>query len=118
MVWAKVAFAGGLFLLFAAFAFGTEDQRSTSQMEQSYDCGNSISASWLEPGTPDQTLNPGPGATADERRAADACRAVIHRSRVMILTTMGVGGLLALVGLTAIRERRDPKPGQLTPVRP
>lgn len=116
MVWAKVALAGGLLLLFVAFAFGTEHQVSTAAMDQSYDCGSSIPPSWLVSGTPDQTLAPGPGATAEERRDAAACSPAIHQSRVMVLTTMGVGGLVALFGWTAICERQESKPRQLPAV--
>lgn len=115
MVWARVALAVGLLLVCAAFAFGTEVHRSTSVMGQSLDCGASISPSWLVPGTPDQT-SLGAGATAEERRLADACRPVIQQSRVVILAIMGVGGLLALVGGTVIRERRELEPRQATPV--
>jgi hypothetical protein len=108
MIWARVALAGGLCLLALAFAFGTEDQRSASVLGQNYDCGATISASWLVPGTPDQTLNPGPGATAEQRRASSACSPVIHQARVMILTTMAVACLLALIGWTALREQAEP----------
>lgn len=117
MVWAKVALAGGLLLLFSGFVVGTEIERSASVMSQSYDCGAPIAASWLVSGTPNHTLNPGEGATAVELRAAAACSSVIHQSRVMILSTMGVGGLLAIFGWTVIGVRRESKPRQLTPAR-
>lgn len=115
MVWAKVALASGLLLLFAGFALGTAPA-STSVVDQSTDCGAAISPSWLVSGTPDPRLNPGPGATAEERRKAAACRSVVFRSRVMILTAMGGGGLLALLGGTALRERRESKPLRLAAV--
>lgn len=102
MIWAKVALAGGLMILCAAFAAGTEQQRSVSVMGQHLECGPSISASWLVSGTPD--------------RAPAACSPVIHRSRVLILTAMGAGGLVALIGWTAIRERQQPARRRLTPV--
>ena len=35
-----------------------------------------------------------------------ACSAVTRRARVLFVTTMGVGGLLAVVGWTALSERR------------
>lgn len=115
MVFAKVALASGLLLLFAAFALGV-DQRSTSVIDQSNDCGAAISPSWLVPGTPDRILNPGSGASAAERRTAAECRPVVNQSRVMILTTMGMGGLLAVIGWTALRERRESTPRQLTTI--
>lgn len=115
MVFAKVALASGLLLLFAAFALGV-DQRSTSIIDQSNDCGAAISPSWLVPGTPDRILNPGSGASAEERRTAAECRPVVNQARVLIMTTMGVGGLLAVIGWTVLRERRESTPRQLTSV--
>ena len=114
MVWAKVALASGLLLLFAAFGLGTQP-RSVSVGNQTYYCGASIAASWLVPGTPDPTLDPGSAATADERRAAAACGRVIDQSRVAIFSTMGLGSLLALIGWTAIGERRERHPRQVMP---
>ena len=64
MVGAKVALAGGLLLLLAAFGLGTQP-RSASVRHVPYDCGATIAASWLAPGSPD--LTPGPAAPADER---------------------------------------------------
>jgi hypothetical protein len=116
MIWAKAALAGGLLVLLAAFAIGTENQLSTSVMGQQQDCGPSISASWLVSGTPDQA-QPGPAATDDEQRAAAACEPVIHESRVLLMTIIGVGGLLALIGWTALFTRREPVPGTVTPAR-
>jgi hypothetical protein len=114
MVWARVLLAGGLILLFAAFGLGTQP-RSVSVDNQTYDCGAAIATSWLVPGTPDHTLSPGPAATADQRRTAAACNRVIHQSRVAIMTAMGMGGLLALIGWAAIRERRTSEPRHLIP---
>ena len=114
MVWAKVALAGGLLLLVAAFGLGTQP-RSASVGHQTYYCDAAIAASWLVPGTPDQTLNPGSAATADERRGAAACGPVVHESRVATLSAMGLGGLLALIGWTAIGERRERQPRQVMP---
>ena len=116
MVWAKAALAGGLLVLLAAFAIGTENGLSTSVMGQTYDCGPTISAAWLVSGTPDQT-RPGSAATDDEQRAAAACRPVIHESRVLILTMVGAGGLLALVGWTALSTRGEAVPGTVTHAR-
>ena len=103
-------------MLVAAFGIGTENELSTSIAGQTYDCGPSITASWLVSGTPDQAQL-GLAATDEEQRAAGACGPVIHESRVLILTTMGVGGLLALVGWTAISTRREAVPGTVTPAR-
>ena len=106
MKWAKAALAGGLLVLVATFATGTENGLSATAMGQTRDCGPAISASWLVPGTPDQA-HPGAAATHEERRAATACRPVIHESRVLTLTIMGVGGLLALVGWSSISTRGE-----------
>ena len=106
---------GGLLVVLAAFAVGTENQRSTMVMGHIEGCGPSISASWLVSGTPDRTLNPGSAATPDERRTAAACSPVIRESRALLVATMGLGGLLALVGWTAMRERPEAKPRQVAP---
>jgi hypothetical protein len=112
MRWAKAALAGGLLVLLAGFAIGTENQLSTSVGGQTQDCGPSISASWLVSGTPDRATQAGSAATDDEQRAAAACRPVVHDSRVRIVTIMGMGGLLALVGWTAIRPPEPAAPRQ------
>ncbi|WP_310526791.1 hypothetical protein [Nocardioides sp.] len=116
MIWAKAALAGGLLVLLAAFATGTENQLSASVMGQAQDCGPSISASWLVSGTPDQA-QPGSAATDDERRTAASCGPAIHESRVLIVTIMGMGCLLALIGWTAIGTRRETVPHTVTPAR-
>lgn len=117
MTWAKAALAGGLLVLLAAFAIGTENQLSASVMGQTQDCGPSISAPWLVSGTPDHT-QPGPAATNDERRAAAACSPVVQESRVLILTLMGLGCLLALVGWSAVCMRGQAVPRTATPAHP
>lgn len=104
MVWARVALVSGLLLLAVAFAFGTEKQHSTSGTDN---CGTAISASLLVTGTPDQILTPGLGATTDQRQTAAACAPVIQEARVIVLTTMGAAGLLALAGLAGILEQRE-----------
>lgn len=116
MIWAKAALAGGLLVLLATFAIGTENQLSTSVMGHAQDCGPSISASWLVSGTPDRT-RPGAAATNDERRAAAACTAVVQESRVLIGTLMGFGCLVALVGGGAIRTRGEAAPRMVAPAR-
>ena len=78
---AKVALTGGMLAVLAAFAVGAENQLSTSFMGQTQDC--------------------------DERRAAAACSLVIHESRVLVVTIMGMGSLLALAEQTAIRTRGE-----------
>jgi hypothetical protein len=93
MVWARLALVGGLLVLVAAFAVGTEQHRSTVVAGQSYDCGAAISGSWLMSGTPDL--------------APSVCGSVIRQSRVLVVGTMGVGGLLALAGWSAIRRRAE-----------
>ena len=113
MIWAKAALAGGLLVLLAAFAIGTENQLSTSVMGQTQNCGPSISASWLVSGTPDQT-HPGSTATNDERRIAAACSPTVHEARVLIMTIMGLGCLLALAGASAIRTRGEAAPRTVT----
>ena len=116
MVWAKAALVGGLLVLLAAFAFGTENQLSTSSTSQTQDCGPSISASWLVSGTADHAIGPGSEATDGERRAAAACGPVIRESRMLIVTTMGMSGLVALIGWTAIRTRREAERPDVTRV--
>lgn len=113
MVWARVALVSGLLLLAVAFAFGTEKQHSTSGRDHT--CGTAISASLLVTGTPDQILNPGLGATTDQRQTAAACAPVIQEARVIVLTTMGAAGLLALAGLASIREQREPDVRRVEP---
>lgn len=116
MTWAKAALTGGLLVLLATFAIGTEDELSTSVTGQTQDCGPSISASWLVSGTPDQA-QPGSAVTDDEQRAAIACGPVVREARVRMLTIMGAGGLLALVGWTAISTRREAVPRTVTHAR-
>jgi cytochrome c-type biogenesis protein CcmH/NrfG len=113
MTWAKAALAGGLLVLFTAFAIGTENGLSTSVMGQTQDCGPAISASWLVSGTPDQA-QPGSAASDDQQRAAPACGPVIREARVIMLTIVGVGGLFALVGWTAVSARREAGPRAVT----
>ena len=101
MTWAKAVLVVGSVVLLAGFAIGTEDDLTTPVSGKVRDCGPSISASWLVPGTPDQA-QPGPAATDDEQRVAAACSPVIHESRVLVVALMGLGGLLALAGWTAL----------------
>ena len=101
MTWARAALTGGLLVLLATFGIGTENELSTSVMGQNQHCGTSIPASWLMSGSPDEAQRLSV-ATDDEKRAATACAPVVRESRVLMLTIMGVGGLLALVGWTAI----------------
>lgn len=114
MSWAKAALVGGLLLLVAAFAVGTEHELRTSVAGQVQDCGPSISASWLVSGTPDLT-RPGSAATDGDRRVAALCGPVVGESRLMVMTLMGAGGLLALAGWTAIGTRGGAVRHPLTP---
>jgi hypothetical protein len=93
MVWARIALVSGLLVLLAAFAVGTEQQRSTVVAGETQDCGAAISASWLVSGTPD----PAPAA----------CGPVIRQSRVLLGAAMGAGGLLVLVGWGAVGRRSE-----------
>jgi hypothetical protein len=93
MVWARAALVGGLLVLVAAFAVGTEVNRSTVVAGQFYDCGAAISGSWLMSGTPDDR--------------ATVCGPVIRQSRVLVVGALGVGGLLALVGWSAVQRRSE-----------
>ena len=116
MTWAKAALTGGLLMLLATFGVGTENELSTSVMGQTQHCGTAIPPSWLMSGNNDQAP-PVSAATDDEKRAATACGPVVHESRVLILTIMGMGGLLALVGWTAISTRRQAVPRTVTHAR-
>lgn len=64
-------------------------------------------------GTPDRT-KPGSAVTPDERRVASACSAVVHESRVLVVTIMGLGALLALGGWGAARRQGEAVPLQVT----
>jgi hypothetical protein len=105
MTWAKAALTGGLLVLLATFGIGTENALSTSVRGQTQHCGTAIPPSWLMSGADYE--EPGSVATDDEKRAETACGPVVHESRVLVFTIMGVGGLLALVGWTAISTRRE-----------
>jgi hypothetical protein len=111
MIWAKAALAGGLLVLLAAFATGTENTLSTTVIGQTQDCGPSIPGSWLMSGTDQAPALTAP--TSDERRVAAACSPVLRESRVPLLTILGVGGLLVLVGWTAVSTRSDAVPTAL-----
>ena len=113
---AASALTGGLLVLLATFGVGTENALYTPVMGQTQYCGTAIPTSWLMFGT-DYQAQPGSAATDDEKRAATACGPIVHESRVVILTIMGVGGLLALVGWTAISTLRDDVPRTVTHVR-
>ena len=109
MAWAKAALTGGLLVLLTTFGVGTETMLSTSVMGQTQYCGTPIPTSWLMSGT-DYRRQPGSATTDDEKRAATACGPVVHQSRAVVLAIMGLGGLLALVGWTAISTSREDGP--------
>lgn len=97
---------GGLLVLLVTFGVGTENALSTTVMGRPQHCGTAIPTSWLMSGS-DYRAQPGSVATDDEKRAEAACAPVVHESRVLVFTIMGVGGLLALVGWTVISARRE-----------
>lgn len=107
MVRARAAIGLGVLVVLAVFMLGTERQWSAQVGGETYDCGPSISASWLVPGTGDPAPDAGV-APADQRRVDTACDAVIERSRVLVLAAMGAGGLLALAGWGTLALRREP----------
>ena len=78
-------------------------------MGQTQRCGTAIPASWLMSGNADQA-QPVSAATDEEKRAAAACGPVVQESRVLMWTIMGAGGLLAVVGWTAIATPREAVP--------
>jgi len=110
VLWAKVALAGGLMLMLVGFGLGVEDT-STSVNGHPYSCGSPIPQSWLEP-----AVGPGPLArpagTERQRRFQAACRDTLLAARVPAWGALGLGGLLFVVGWTALRERDVPVPGQ------
>ncbi|CAM3901568.1 hypothetical protein NOZE110980_19410 [Nocardioides zeicaulis] len=108
MVWAKAALAGGLLVLLAAFAIGTENGLSTTVTGRTQHCGSSIPDSWLMSGAGNVPASATPAG--DERRIAAACSPVVRESRLVLLSVAGVGGLLVLVGWTAISTRDDVVP--------
>ena len=99
-------------MLLAAFAIGTENDLSTSVMGQTRNCGSAISASWLVSGSPDKA---GPGLVGTG--PATTCGPTIRKSRVLVLTFMGAGSLLALTGWAAISTRTEVVPGTVTHAR-
>lgn len=113
MLWAKAAIAGGLLVLVAGFGLGTQP-RSAPVGDQTFYCGAAISSSWLVSGTPGQTQNEGPKASADDRRAAAACRAT---SRVVIFSGMGLGALLVIVGWSVVVDAGRPETRRMVPSR-
>ena len=101
-------------MVLLAFSVGTEHQRSTHVTGRTHACGAAISAPWLVSGTPDAARTRGHAADAQPGEAA-ACGRVIRQSRVVLLTTMGMGGLVALVGWTTILARREVEPLETAP---
>ena len=114
MTWAKAALTGGLLVLVAMFGIGTENELSTSVMGRTQHCGTPIPTSWLMSGSVVEE-QPASAVTSEEKRAAAACAPVVRESRAVVVTTMGVGGLLALVGWTATSTRREAVTRTVTP---
>ena len=88
----------GLLVVLGTFAYGVEVTASTTVAGERIYCGPAISQSWLVSGTPGG--------------AVPACEQVVQRARVGVLSTMAAGGLLALLGWTALREPREPVSGE------
>ena len=103
----QAALVVGLFVVLAAFAYGVEGQASTTVAGQRVDCASAISGSWLLSGTDYPRI--AEPATSEERRAMVACDAAVQRARIGVLSTMAAGGLLALVGWTAMRGPSVPR---------
>ncbi len=101
----KVAVAVGLTLLLLGFAMGTW-QPSTSVDGASVLCHPAIDLTRL----PFNEVGAGPGEatrapTARVRREVAACQDATMHLQVMTWTAITIGGLLALGGWTALRER-------------
>lgn len=98
----------GLVMLVLGFAVGSEPG-GLSVSHQSSACHSVISTSWF-------TSEPGPGSTSTtpttpyERRVEARCDRVEVRNRWLTWGALGVGGVLALVGWTMVREGRQPPP--------
>jgi hypothetical protein len=105
VLWAKAVLAGGLMLLLVGFGLGVEDT-ATSVNGQPHSCGRPIPLSWLDP-----SAGPGPLSrpvkTEHGRRVQAACQDTVEQARVRSWGTLGLGGLLFVVGWTALRERDE-----------
>ena len=104
---AKIAVAVGLTLLLLGFAMGTW-QPSTSVDGAAVPCDPAIDLTRL----PFNELGAGPDEatgtpTAALRRLDAACQDATLQLRMMTWTAVAVGGLLALGGSTALREKRS-----------
>ena len=100
---AKAAIAGGFLIALAGFAVGV-DPGSTSVGRLTFSCDSAIPGSWLVSGTQDQSTPPPESRTGLERQVEAQCRAVVQRRRLLTWGGLGVGGFVALVGWTALRE--------------
>ncbi len=103
----KVAVAVGLTLLLLGFAMGTW-QPSISVDGASVPCDPALDLTRL----PFNELGAGPAEatrrpTAELGRHAAACQDTTSQLRVVTWTAIAVGGLLALGGWTALREKRS-----------
>jgi heme A synthase len=112
MTGAKSAVGLGLVVLVAAFCFGVDTPISATVAGRSYHCADVIPAGLLVSG---QAVGGGPGAPdlrppAERRldaRVAAACDPLQQRARWAVWGGLGLGGLVVLVGWTAVRERDD-----------
>lgn len=105
VLWAKVVLAGGLMLMLVGFGLGVEGT-STSVNGQPHGCGRPIPLSWLDPSADPRPLSR-PAITEHARRVQEACQGALGDARVRTWGALGLGGLLFVVGWTALRERDE-----------
>jgi len=105
VLWAKVVLAGGLIVMLVGFGSGVE-ATSTSVNGQPHSCGRPIPLSWLDPSADPGPLSR-PATTEHARRVQAACQDARVGARVRSWGALGLGGLLFVVGWTALRERDE-----------
>jgi hypothetical protein len=96
----------GLVALAVAFGVGVESTSSTVVAGHRYGCGTVIPASWLVAGSP--TLVTATPSTDLGRRVATACGRELQHDRTVLWVLVVLGGVVAVAGWTALRERRPP----------
>jgi hypothetical protein len=105
VLWAKVVLAGGLMLLLTGFGLGVEGT-ATSVNGQPHGCGRPIPMSWLDPSA-DPGAHSRPATTEHGRRVQAACQDAVEEARVRSWGALGLGGLLFVLGWTALRDRDE-----------
>ena len=110
--WAKAAIALGIALLAVGFGVGVEPTHASLD-ERQLVCASAIPVSWLAPGTRAEPASQS-APTPQERRADARCGSVVHRTRWLTWGVLGLGGLVAVAGWTALRER-EPVPAVRRP---